>query len=146
VGKSVLDQPQIPVDLPTYDEAALPKENRDEVWNARLLQLISDDKPHVLTVHAESEGGSKSACFEAFLDQALAAGHTFTPLSCMLSEAPATTHSPRGAFPSVVVDQSNAPFVVKRPMAEIEIGSIGPGKISGREGWVCVRTDTLARV
>ena len=146
VGKSVLDQPQIPVDLPTYDEAALPKENRDEVWNARLLQLMSDDKPHVLTVHAESEGGSKSACFEAFLDQALAAGHTFGPLGDMLLETPATTNSLRGASPAVAVDQSNSPFIVKRPMTEIEIGSIGPGKISGREGWVCVRTDTLARV
>ncbi|MCE9618407.1 MAG: 4-deoxy-4-formamido-L-arabinose-phosphoundecaprenol deformylase [Planctomycetes bacterium] len=117
VDGAALDQPQIPVDLPTYDEAALPREGRDEAWNERLLGLISDGKPHVLTVHAESEGGAKSACFDDFLGRSLAAGHRFTPLSSMLP--------------------AEASF--------LESGTIGPGSIPGREGWVCVRTDTLQR-
>ena len=159
IGATVLNQPQIPVDLPTYDEAALPKENRDEVWNARLLQLISDGKPHVLTVHAESEGGAKAACFEAFLDQALAAGHTFAPLSCMLETQtrPTLTSAFAPSLKSETTDAANdfnpplgkqiaSPFGAMRPKAEIEIGSIGAGKIPGREGWVCVRTDTLTHV
>jgi hypothetical protein len=42
--------------------------------------------------------------------------------------------------------QITSPLGAMRPKAEIEIGSIGPGKIPGREGWVCVRTDTLTHV
>jgi undecaprenyl phosphate-alpha-L-ara4FN deformylase len=114
VDGTVLDQPQIPVDLPTYDEAQLPASGRDEAWNARLLALIADGKPHVLTVHAESEGGAKAACFDDFLSRATAAGHAFAPLSAMLEG--------RG---------------------DIEAGTIGAGNVPGREGWVCVRTDTL---
>ena len=147
------------MDLPTYDEAILPKENRDEVWNAHLMRLISDGKPHVLTVHAESEGGAKSACFEAFLDQALAAGHTFAPLSCMLETqtrptltaalAPALQAETAGSsndFIPPLGQQLASPLGAMRPKADIEIGSIGPGQIPGREGWVCLRTDTLTRV
>ena len=158
IGKSVLEQPQIPVDLPTYDEAILPKENRDEVWNAHLMRLISDGKPHVLTVHAESEGGAKSACFEAFLDQALAAGHTFAPLSRML-KTPTRSTLTAGFTPGLKAEtagtandfnpplghQLASPLGPMRPMTDIEIGSIGPGKIPGREGWVCLRTDTLTQ-
>jgi len=112
----------------------------------------------VLTVHAESEGGAKSACFEAFLDQALASGHTFAPLSCMLETQTRSTVT-AGFTPALKAEtagtandfnpplghQLASPLGAMRPKAEIEIGSIGPGKIPGREGWVCLRMDTLTQ-
>ncbi len=80
VGGVVLQPPQIPVDLPTYDELIGRDGVTDDTFNAHLLKQLSDGKPHVLTVHAESEGGAKAAMFAHFLDQAKAAGHRFLPL------------------------------------------------------------------
>jgi undecaprenyl phosphate-alpha-L-ara4FN deformylase len=104
-----LAQPQIPVDLPTYDEGVGRGAGADERWNDLLLARLADGAPHVLTIHAESEGGAKAALFEQFLDRALAAGHQFEPLGDWLARQPA----PRE-------------------------GRVARGTIPGREGWLCV--------
>ena len=105
-----LAQPQVPVDLPTYDEAVGRGPAADAEWNRALLALIGDGRPHVLTIHAESEGGAKAALFEDFLDRAIAAGHRFGPLGEWLAGQPA--HG---------------------------TGEVRRGSIAGREGWLCVR-------
>ncbi|MSR29128.1 MAG: 4-deoxy-4-formamido-L-arabinose-phosphoundecaprenol deformylase [Phycisphaerales bacterium] len=109
VAGHAIDQPQIPVDLPTYDEGFAGSSRSDASWNDLLLARIGDDKPHVLTIHAESEGGSKASVFEEFLDRALASGHFFEPLRDWLAR-----HPPSGE------------------------GSIVKGTVPGREGWVGV--------
>ena len=110
LGGAAIDQPQVPVDLPTYDEGVGRGADADERWNAALLARLADGKPHVLTIHAESEGGAKAALFERFLDAALAKGHVFEPLGDWLAR-----HAPR------------------------ETGRLVRGSVPGREGWLCVR-------
>jgi hypothetical protein len=82
----------------------------DERFNEMLLARLADGAPHVLTIHAESEGGAKAALFERFLDRALAAGHRFEPLGEWLARQPAPVE-----------------------------GCVRRGTIPGREGWLCVR-------
>ena len=108
-----LDQPQIPVDLPTYDESVGRNGLDDEGFNALLLERIEDGKPHVLTIHAESEGGVKAGLFENFLDEAMSRGHRFTTLGNWLDDQPA-------------------------PKA----GRIERGEIEGREGWLATVMDS----
>ena len=110
-----INQPQVPVDLPTYDEGVGRGSGADDAWNQELLQRIDDGQPHVLTIHAESEGGSKSQLFERFLDQAIAKGHTFEPLCDWLDRQPAA-----------------APATISK------------GRVAGRDGWLCV-SDSLRR-
>ncbi|MBM4106390.1 MAG: 4-deoxy-4-formamido-L-arabinose-phosphoundecaprenol deformylase [Phycisphaerae bacterium] len=105
----VLDQLQIPVDLPTYDEAIGTLVADDEAFNAMLLARLADGAPHVLTIHAESEGGAKAALFEEFLDRAAAEGHRFEPLGRWLDRQP-TARAAR----------------------------LGRGEVAGREGWLGV--------
>jgi len=100
-------QPQVPV-----DQIGGRGEGADAAWNERLLSMISDGKPHVLTIHAESEGGSKGALFEDFLARAIAQGHSFEPLGEWLGR-----HAP-DPLPS---------------------GALASGQVPGREGWLCVR-------
>jgi undecaprenyl phosphate-alpha-L-ara4FN deformylase len=105
-----IEQPQVPVDLPTNDEGVGRGTGADERWNRAMLDRLADGKPHVLTIHAESEGGAKAALFERFLDAALAAGHRFEPLGAWLAR-----HPPSGT------------------------GRLVHGTIAGREGWLCTR-------
>jgi hypothetical protein len=74
-----------------------------------LLARLADGRPHVLTIHAESEGGAKAALFERFLDRALAAGHRFLPLGEWLAGQGAPAE-----------------------------GRVARGSVAGREGWLCV--------
>jgi undecaprenyl phosphate-alpha-L-ara4FN deformylase len=110
LGQVPLPQPQVPVDLPTYDEGVGRGPGADERWNASLLERLADGEPHVLTVHAESEGGAKAALFERFLDAALAAGHRFEPLGEWM-----------------------------RRFGSPQAARIARGSVPGREGWLCVR-------
>ena len=107
-----LRQPQVPVDLPTYDEGVGRGAGADAAWNERLLALIADGRPHVLTIHAESEGGSKAALFEDVLARAISMGHAFEPLGEWLAR-----HS---ADP-------------------LPLGTLASGRVPGRDGWLCVR-------
>jgi len=111
-------QPQVPVDLPTYDEGVGRGAGADEAWNDHLLALISDGAPHVLTIHAESEGGAKAALFEDFLARAIARGHAFEPLGEWL-----TRH-------------------VTDPLPTC---TLVPGQVPGREGWLCTRGGAAAQ-
>lgn len=67
VGGRRLDQLQIPVTLPTYDEALGRNGVTDENYNDYMFSLLSEDRPNVLTVHAEAEGGKCSGMFREFL-------------------------------------------------------------------------------
>ena len=107
VDGEVLEQVQVPVDLPTYDECAGRKGVNDTGWNRMLLDRIDDGKPHVLTIHAESEGGVKSELFDSFLAEAIARGHRFLPLGEWLAEQPPP-----------------------------QPGVITPDEVPGREGWL----------
>ena len=89
VGDRVLEQPQIPVTLPTWDEVAgrIP----DDRYNDHLFDLMRPGEDEVLTVHAEAEGMSKSGLFEMFLDQAAERGWEIVPLGSLLPDAPVST-------------------------------------------------------
>jgi undecaprenyl phosphate-alpha-L-ara4FN deformylase len=108
-----LDQPQVPVDLPTYDEAIGTLVGDDEAFNAMLLERLGDGRPHVLTIHTESEGGAKAALFERFLDAAIAEGHRFEPLGAWLDARIA-------------------------PSTPLPNGRIAKGSVPGREGWLAI--------
>lgn len=88
--------PNIPVDLPTYDEAVGRNGVTDGSFNQWLLSRMSDGAPHVLTIHAESEGGAKAALFDEFLSQARAAGHEFVPLGEYLDRVGTHREAPLG--------------------------------------------------
>jgi undecaprenyl phosphate-alpha-L-ara4FN deformylase len=105
-------QPQVPVDLPTYDEGIGRGADADAAWNRRLLQLIADGKPHVLTIHAESEGGAKAALFDDFLSRAIAQGHRFEPLG---------------------------EWMERHAREPLPTGTLVAGHVAGREGWLCTR-------
>ncbi len=110
VAGGSINQFQVPVDLPTYDEGVGRGAGADARWNETLLRLIDDGKPHVLTIHAEGEGGSKADLFADFLDRALAIGHTFEPLCDWMGRQPSGVDA--------TLDRGNVP---------------------GRDDWVCVR-------
>ncbi len=115
-----LDQPQVPVDLPTYDEAIGTLVADDDAFNAMLLERLADGEDHVLTIHTESEGGAKAALFERFLDAALAEGHAFEPLGAWL-DARLAQHS------------------------TLPTGRIMKGSVPGREGWLAIGESTSTR-
>jgi len=103
-------QPQVPVTLPTYDEIIGSDGITDEVYNDYMLSQLERDKLNVLTIHAEVEGIARADLFEGFLEL-LARNHiACRPLGEMVASA--------GALPD---------------------GTIEPGAISGREGWVAVQ-------
>lgn len=81
VGDHVLSQPQVPVTLPTYDEAIGRDGVSPENYNDYLLSLIVPGQLQVLTIHAEVEGIVCLPMFRQFLESALAKGHSFGPLS-----------------------------------------------------------------
>ena len=71
---------QIPVTLPTYDEALGRDGVTDENYNDFQLSLLKEDRLNVLTIHAEAEGGRCAKQFEEYLARALAQGYTFIPM------------------------------------------------------------------
>jgi undecaprenyl phosphate-alpha-L-ara4FN deformylase len=111
VGASTLGPPQVPVNLPTYDEVVGRDGVRHEDWNAFLLARIRPHGYNVLTIHAEVEGGRASGQFDEFVGQCAARGWTLAPLSALL--------------PS---DLSTIPG-----------GRIVEGEVKGREGWISIR-------
>ncbi len=108
-GSTLLQPPQVPVDLPTYDEMVGRNGCTDESFNDRMLTLLQDGQPHVLTIHAESEGGRNAVMFDAFLQRARAKGHEFVPLGEYLST-----------------------------MGCRREGSLARGIVAGREDWLAV--------
>ncbi len=65
-----LQQPQIPVTLPTYDEVIGRDGITDANYNEYLLSCIQPNSLNVLTIHAEAEGISCKQLFSDFLREA----------------------------------------------------------------------------
>ncbi len=115
VDGKILTQ-QIPVTLPTYDEAiGRPAIDNQQLtieshnFNDYLLGLIKPGQLNVYTIHAEVEGIAMRAQFEQLLAAARARNIAFQPLS-QLIDSPVT-----------------------------EAGVIKPLIIEGREGWLAVQ-------
>jgi len=109
-GQSI-QQPQIPVTLPTYDEVIGHNGISDGNYNDYLLSLIKPNELNVLNIHAEVEGIACLEIFSNFLNTALLKGISFSPLGDFLIDFPKTNYAE-------IVNQD----------------------IVGREGWVCCQT------
>lgn len=102
-----LPQPQVPVSLPTYDEALGRNGITNENYNEHILSLLKKDAMNVLTIHAEAEGISCLEMFRDFIKKAKVAGAEFVPLGELVGAS-----------------------------GNIEEGIAEMGSLSGREGWV----------
>jgi undecaprenyl phosphate-alpha-L-ara4FN deformylase len=102
--------PQIPVDLPTFDEVVGPQLDAS-AFNDYLLQRFKPGKLNVYTVHAEVEGIVMADTFRRLLAQAKARDVCFKPLGDLLPAEP-----------------ENLP-----------IGHLVRGALPGREGWLGVQ-------
>ncbi len=105
-----LAKPQIPVTLPTYDEAL----GRDGVthdnFNTWLMRQLLPDALNVLTIHAEAEGLLCRELFKEFISLAFKEGWSFCTLHDLLKQA--------------------------QKQDAIGQGRIVPKTIPGRQGWV----------
>ena len=99
--------PQVPVNLPTYDEVIGQSGVTLENYNDFILSKVVPGKCNVLTIHAEAEGISCEPLFRDFLIKAKERDIHFVPLGSLVGER---TFLPRG--------------------------TIVPHEIPGREGWV----------
>ena len=86
VNGEKLEQMQIPVTLPTYDEALGCDGVTDANYNDYQLSLLQEDKLNVLTIHAEAEGGRCSAMFDTYVKEAKKRGFRFITLGEVASE------------------------------------------------------------
>ncbi len=102
-------QVQVPVTLPTYDEAIGHGGLTDATYNDFLLSKFDPTGLNILTIHAEVEGDSRLPLFEQFLDRARERGIDFSPLGDFAERTP------------------------------LDRGEIVPGAIPGREGWVAIQ-------
>ena len=107
VAGKTLFQPQIPVTLPTYDEAVGHGGINEHNFNDYMLSLMSDTRLNVLTIHAEVEGIACLDMFDRFLKSVRSMGARLVTLGQLLNGA-----------------------------SEIETAVIEPREIPGREGWV----------
>ena len=105
-GKT-LSQPQIPVTLPTYDEAVGHDGINEHNFNDYMLSLIRRTELNVLTIHAEVEGIVCLDMFDRFLKSVRSMGAKPVPLGQLLNG-----------------------------VSEIKTAVIEPREIPGREGWV----------
>jgi undecaprenyl phosphate-alpha-L-ara4FN deformylase len=88
LGDKVLSTPQIPVDLPTYDELIGTGGVDADNFNDRLISLMGPDKLNTLTIHAEVEGIGCLRMFEKFIDMVRAGGGEFIPFGAILDGDP----------------------------------------------------------
>ena len=96
---------EIPTTLPTLDELLGFNGCTPEDFNALILHRLQTDKPQVLTIHAELEGGAFREAFARLLDRCLAKGVTFFRLEDWAREL---LTQPR-ALPSAPVFQGRLP-------------------------------------
>ena len=75
VAGEKLPQLQIPVTLPTYDEALGRDGVTDANYNDYQLSLLREDALNVLTIHAEAEGGRCAEQFDEYLTTLLGRGY-----------------------------------------------------------------------
>lgn len=79
-AEGVRGQLQIPVTLPTYDEAVGRGGVTDANYNDHQISLLSGELPNVLTIHAEAEGGRCHGMFDEYLARVAALGYEVIPL------------------------------------------------------------------
>jgi undecaprenyl phosphate-alpha-L-ara4FN deformylase len=93
--------PQIPVDLPTFDEVVGPQLTPD-AFNEYLLRQFKPDRLNVYTIHAEVEGIVMAGQFRRLLSEASLNDVQFRPLGELLPQGAHTLpkgHLVRGALP-----------------------------------------------
>ena len=105
-----LGAPQIPVDLPTFDEVVGPELNAAD-FNSYILDRFSPQKLNAYTIHAEVEGILMANDFRQLLAQARARDINFHPLRDLLP-----------------TDLNSVPA-----------GQLSRGQLDGREGWLGVQ-------
>ncbi|MCI3945746.1 4-deoxy-4-formamido-L-arabinose- phosphoundecaprenol deformylase [Pseudomonas syringae] len=105
-----LGTPQIPVDLPTFDEVVGPHLQAD-AFNDYILQRFAEHRLNVYTLHAEVEGIIMAGAFRQLLKQARSQGIHFRPLGELL---PAS-------------------------IEQLPPGRVIRGVLAGREGWLGVQ-------
>lgn len=81
-----LSQPQIPVNLPTYDEVIGRNGVTNANYNDYILSLIAPGKMNLLTIHAEAEGIACHEMFNDFLRKAAAQGVKVVPTGELLTD------------------------------------------------------------
>jgi len=113
VAGARLRTPQIPLNLPTYDELLGRDGVTERNYNRRLLDKLDPAGLNLLTIHAEAEGGRCAALFEDFIALAQAEGHAFI--------------APGDLLPADV--------------ASLPSGRIVQGGLPGREGTLALQQD-----
>jgi len=103
--------PQIPVDLPTFDEVVGPAVAAKD-FNAFILERFTAQHLNVYTIHAEVEGILMANDFRQLLAAARQRDIRFQPLGNLLSNAPGT----------------------------LPTGRVSRGALEGREGWLGVQS------
>lgn len=102
VAGEKLDQLQIPVTLPTYDEVLGRNGVDDSNYNDYQISLLKKDTLNVLTIHAEAEGGRCAKQFAEYLCHVQKAGFKFVTLEEAAQEYSASADVGKitlGAFP-----------------------------------------------
>jgi len=77
---------QIPVTLPTYDEALGRDGVTDENYNDFQLSLLNENEVNVLTIHAEAEGGRCASQFDNYLSAVIRRGYRVITLGELAAE------------------------------------------------------------
>ena len=111
VKNRVLETPQIPTTLPTYDEIIGTDGITNATYNAHIFSLLRPDQLNVLTIHAEVEGLVCADLFAQFLDEAQSRNNEIVPLGELLPSDLKTL-----------------------PVARVE-----KRVVPGREGWISVQ-------
>ena len=110
LAKGGLAAPQIPVDLPTFDEVVGPMVAAQD-FNTFILDRFKPENLNVYTIHAEVEGILMANDFRQLLADARQRDIRFTPLGNLLPEA----------------------------LATLPTGRVVRGNLEGREGWLGVQ-------
>lgn len=79
-----LSQLQIPVTMPTYDEAAGRDGITEENYNDFMISRLRPGELNVLTIHAEAEGGKCLDMFDDYLRRVAEKGWSVVPLGKLL--------------------------------------------------------------